>query len=72
VWVVAHVAEVEPGRFVPQPASRRYRICAEHAKRLNESGMHNWRFEPASESCPRCGTSGIASGPGSYHSQHCI
>jgi hypothetical protein len=71
-WCEAHVVEIE-GRFVPQPRSRDYNICAVHAERLSEPGMHHWRFLalPKPETCPRCGTSGIASGPGSYHSQHC-
>jgi hypothetical protein len=29
------------------PASQWFPICAEHAKRLNDRGMHIWEFIPA-------------------------
>jgi hypothetical protein len=33
------------GRAVKFETSRWYEICAEHAKRLSDPGMHHWEFE---------------------------
>lgn len=33
------------GKAITYPTSRWYPICAEHAKQLNDRGMHIWEFE---------------------------
>lgn len=38
--------EQHNGRAIAFTASAWFHICAEHAKRLNEPGMHIWTFEP--------------------------
>jgi len=38
--------EQHHGRAIAFTASAWFPICAEHAKRLNEPGMHIWSFEP--------------------------
>jgi hypothetical protein len=45
----AHVEQIE-GRGIRHEASGWFPICAEHAKQLNEPGMHNWEFAPTAES----------------------
>ena len=44
VRVREHVTQID-GRGVKFPASRWYDICACHAKRLTDLGMHDWVFE---------------------------
>jgi hypothetical protein len=37
------------GRLIHFTASEWFPICAEHAKQLNEPGMHIWEFKPSEE-----------------------
>jgi hypothetical protein len=44
VRTIAHVAQIG-GRGIKLEASDWFYICAEHAKRLNDRGMHIWECE---------------------------